>query len=78
MTWKTAVMDLPYGGAKGGIACTPKNLTKSELERMTRVFTQKLQDLIGTNIDVPAPDMGTNPQVCTQLELINTICQLSY
>ncbi|CAH1430747.1 unnamed protein product [Lactuca virosa] len=62
MTWKTAVMDLPYGGAKGGIGCTPKTLTKSELERMTRVFTQKLQDLIGTNIDVPAPDMGTNSQ----------------
>ncbi|KAI3778079.1 hypothetical protein L2E82_07088 [Cichorium intybus] len=62
MTWKTAVMDLPYGGAKGGIGCTPKDLTLSELERLTRVFTQKLHDLIGTNIDIPAPDMGTNSQ----------------
>ncbi|KAI3517531.1 hypothetical protein L1887_16746 [Cichorium endivia] len=62
MSWKTAVMGLPFGGAKGGIGCTPKDLTPSELERLTRVFTQKLQDLIGTNIDIPAPDMGTNPQ----------------
>ncbi|XP_024990956.1 glutamate dehydrogenase A-like [Cynara cardunculus var. scolymus] len=62
MTWKTAVVDIPYGGAKGGIGCTPKELTKSELERLTRVFTQKIHDLIGVNTDVPAPDMGTNAQ----------------
>lgn len=63
MTWKTAVADIPYGGAKGGIGCTPKDLSVSELERLTRVFTQKIHDLIGINTDVPAPDMGTNAQV---------------
>ncbi|EYU20157.1 hypothetical protein ABFS83_06G054400 [Erythranthe nasuta] len=62
MTWKTAVADIPYGGAKGGIGCTPKELSTSELERLTRVFTQKIHDLIGVNTDVPAPDMGTNAQ----------------
>lgn len=62
MTWKTAVADLPYGGAKGGIGCTPRELSKSELERLTRVFTQKIHDLIGIHTDVPAPDMGTNAQ----------------
>ncbi|KAJ6847353.1 glutamate dehydrogenase 2, mitochondrial [Iris pallida] len=62
MTWKTAVADIPYGGAKGGIGCAPGELTKSELERLTRVFTQKIHDLIGIHTDVPAPDMGTNAQ----------------
>ncbi|KAL3646149.1 hypothetical protein CASFOL_011329 [Castilleja foliolosa] len=62
MTWKTAVADIPYGGAKGGIGCTPKDLSLSELERLTRVFTQKIHDLIGVNMDVPAPDMGANAQ----------------
>lgn len=63
MTWKTAVANIPYGGAKGGIGCTPGELSVSELERLTRVFTQKIHDLIGIHTDVPAPDMGTNPQV---------------
>ncbi|MCO5581771.1 hypothetical protein L7F22_035659 [Adiantum nelumboides] len=62
MTWKTAVASVPYGGAKGGIGCNPKDLSASELERLTRVFTQKIHDLIGVQIDVPAPDMGTNAQ----------------
>ncbi|XP_020684575.1 glutamate dehydrogenase 1, mitochondrial [Dendrobium catenatum] len=62
MTWKTAVANIPYGGAKGGIGCAPGELSVSELERLTRVFTQKIHDLIGVHIDVPAPDMGTNPQ----------------
>ncbi|PIA31001.1 hypothetical protein AQUCO_05300081v1 [Aquilegia coerulea] len=62
MTWKSAVVDIPYGGAKGGIGCSPGDLSKSELERLTRVFTQKIHDLIGTHTDVPAPDMGTNAQ----------------
>jgi glutamate dehydrogenase/leucine dehydrogenase len=62
MTWKTAVVDIPYGGAKGGIGCNPKELSISELERLTRVFTQKIHDLIGIHRDVPAPDMGTNSQ----------------
>lgn len=67
MTWKTAVVDIPYGGAKGGIGCDPKELSTSELERLTRVFTQKIHDLIGTHRDVPAPDMGTNSQVSSFL-----------
>ncbi|XP_021319016.1 glutamate dehydrogenase 2, mitochondrial isoform X2 [Sorghum bicolor] len=62
MTWKTAVAAVPYGGAKGGIGCSPGELSRSELERLTRVFTQKIHDLIGTHTDVPAPDMGTNAQ----------------
>jgi glutamate dehydrogenase (NAD(P)+) len=63
MTWKTAVANIPYGGAKGGIGCSPGDLSISELERLTRVFTQKIHDLIGIHTDVPAPDMGTNGQV---------------
>jgi glutamate dehydrogenase (NAD(P)+) len=62
MTWKTAVADLPYGGAKGGIAVDPTTLSKGELQRLTRVFVQKLHDLIGPSIDIPAPDMGTNAE----------------
>lgn len=62
MTWKTAVANIPYGGAKGGIGCDPGELSISELERLTRVFTQKIHDLIGIHTDVPAPDMGTGPQ----------------
>ncbi|XBI84798.1 hypothetical protein VPH35_093025 [Triticum aestivum] len=62
MTWKTAVANIPYGGAKGGIGCSPGDLSISELERLTRVFTQKIHDLIGIHTDVPAPDMGTNAQ----------------
>ncbi|CAH9098905.1 unnamed protein product [Cuscuta epithymum] len=62
MTWKTAVANIPYGGAKGGIGCNPSELSNSELERLTRVFTQKIHDLIGIHTDVPAPDMGTGPQ----------------
>ncbi|KAH9728451.1 glutamate dehydrogenase 1 [Citrus sinensis] len=62
MTWKTAVANIPYGGAKGGIGCNPVDLSISELERLTRVFTQKIHDLIGIHADVPAPDMGTGPQ----------------
>ncbi|KAL5551310.1 hypothetical protein UlMin_001486 [Ulmus minor] len=62
MTWKTAVANIPYGGAKGGIGCNPRELSMSEQERLTRVFTQRIHDLIGINRDVPAPDMGTNAQ----------------
>ncbi|XP_050375946.1 glutamate dehydrogenase 2-like [Argentina anserina] len=62
MTWKTAVANIPYGGAKGGIGCNPRDLSISELERLTRVFTQRIHDLIGIHRDVPAPDMGTNAQ----------------
>ncbi|XVF11836.1 hypothetical protein REPUB_Repub08aG0061500 [Reevesia pubescens] len=59
---ETAVVNIPYGGAKGGIGCNPGELSISDLERLTRVFTQKIHDLIGIHIDVPAPDVGTGPQ----------------
>ena len=62
MTWKTAVVNLPYGGAKGGIACKPADLSEIELERLTRTFVEKLHDVIGPNVDIPAPDMGTSAQ----------------
>ncbi len=63
MTWKTAVVNLPYGGAKGGIAVDPKTLSPGELERITRKFVDEIHDLIGPDKDIPAPDMGTNAQV---------------
>ncbi|MBI1858744.1 MAG: Glu/Leu/Phe/Val dehydrogenase [Candidatus Melainabacteria bacterium] len=63
MTWKTAVADIPYGGAKGGICIDPKTLSKNELERLTRAFTFHLGDNIGPHTDIPAPDVNTNAQV---------------
>ena len=63
MTWKTAVVDLPYGGAKGGIDCDPAELDIEDLERLTRKFVGRIHRLIGENEDVPAPDVNTNPQV---------------
>jgi len=62
MTWKCAVVDIPYGGAKGGIACNPKEMTKGELERMTRRYTSMIFDFIGPYRDVPAPDVYTDAQ----------------
>ena len=63
MTWKTAVVNLPYGGAKGGIAVDPARLSPRELERLTRRFVQQIHDIIGPHTDIPAPDMNTNAQV---------------
>jgi glutamate dehydrogenase (NAD(P)+) len=63
MTWKTAVVDLPYGGAKGGIAVDPAKLSPRELERITRKFVDGIHDVIGPDVDIPAPDMGTNSEV---------------
>jgi glutamate dehydrogenase (NAD(P)+) len=60
MTWKTAVVDLPYGGAKGGIAIDPRKLSIKELERITRKFIDQIHDIIGPHEDIPAPDMGTS------------------
>lgn len=62
MTWKCAVVRLPFGGAKGGVTVNPKLLSKSELENLTRRFTAELGSFIGPNIDIPAPDVNTNPQ----------------
>jgi glutamate dehydrogenase (NAD(P)+) len=63
MTWKCAVVNLPYGGAKGGVAVDPKKLSRRELETLTRRFATEISSLIGPSKDVPAPDMGTNPQI---------------
>ncbi len=62
MTWKCAVVDIPFGGAKGGIICDPKTMSRGELERMTRRFTAELIEVIGPEKDVPAPDVNTNEQ----------------
>src|ERR1700736_899839 len=62
MTWKCAVVNIPFGGAKGGVICDPKLLSDGELERITRRYTAELMDAIGPERDVPAPDVGTNAQ----------------
>jgi glutamate dehydrogenase (NAD(P)+) len=63
MTWKTAVVDLPYGGAKGGISVDPHQLSPREMERITRKFVDETHDLWGPDTDIPAPDLGTNSEV---------------
>jgi glutamate dehydrogenase/leucine dehydrogenase len=62
MTWKAALVDLPYGGAKGGVICEPKDLTQNDLESLTRRYTEGIRRMIGPETDVPAPDMNTNSQ----------------
>src|SRR5437660_3378234 len=63
MTWKCAVVNIPFGGAKGGVICDPKMLSDGELERITRRYTAEIMDVIGPERDVPAPDVGTNDRV---------------
>jgi len=63
MTWKTAVVNIPYGGAKGGVAINPAKYSRHELERITRRFVDAIHDLFGPDVDIPAPDMGTTPEV---------------
>ncbi len=63
MTWKCALMGIPFGGAKGGVACNPKRLSRLELERMTRRYTTEIINEIGPEKDIPAPDVGTDPSV---------------
>ena len=62
MTWKCAVVNIPFGGAKGGVICNPKSMSKGELERMTRRYTSEIIEFIGPEKDVPAPDVNTNEQ----------------
>ena len=62
MTWKCAVVNIPFGGAKGGVICDPSKLSKAELERVTRRYTAALSDWLGPERDIPAPDIGTNEQ----------------
>ena len=63
MTWKTAVVDIPLGGGKGGIICNPKELSPAELERLSRAYIRQVGRILGEEIDVPAPDVYTNPQI---------------
>lgn len=63
MTWKTAVVNLPYGGAKGGIGVDPRSLSTREIERLTRAFVDQIHDIVGPDTDIPAPDMGTDHRV---------------
>jgi glutamate dehydrogenase (NAD(P)+) len=63
MTWKCSLVGLPLGGAKGGVACDPMDLSRNELQSMTRRYTAEILNFIGPDVDVPAPDMGTNEQV---------------
>ncbi len=63
MTWKCAVVNIPYGGAKGGVVCNPKELSPRELEGLTRRYTTEISPFISPEGDIPAPDMGTNPQI---------------
>lgn len=63
MTWKTAVVNIPFGGAKGGINCDPSTLSSRELERVTRKFVSNIKEIIGPDVDIPAPDVNTNAQV---------------
>jgi glutamate dehydrogenase/leucine dehydrogenase len=62
MTWKCAVVDIPYGGAKGGVACQPRDMSAGEIERLVRAYTQAMSDVFGPDQDIPAPDMGTGPR----------------
>ena len=63
MTWKTSLADIPYGGAKGGVICDPKSLSVSELERLSRGYVRAIGEYIGPDIDIPAPDVYTTPQI---------------
>ena len=71
MTWKCAVVDLPFGGGKGGVTCDPSKLSRGELERLTRRYAADIIEVIGPDKDVPAPDVGTNPQ--TMAWIMDTI-----
>ncbi len=63
MTWKTAVVNVPFGGAKGGVNCDPAKLSRRELNAVTRAFVAQLHDVIGPNLDIPAPDLNTNSEI---------------
>ncbi len=63
MTWKSAVVNIPFGGAKGGVQCNPKEMSDQEIERLTRRFTWEISGMLGPEQDIPAPDVYTNPQV---------------
>ncbi len=63
MTWKTSLMKLPFGGSKGGIACDPHRLSETELEKLTKSYADKIKEIVGPYLDIPAPDLNTNSQI---------------
>ena len=63
MTWKCALVNIPYGGSKGGVVCDPSKMSERELEHLTRRYTSEIAIIIGPDRDIPAPDMNTNPKV---------------
>ncbi|MGD2043926.1 MAG: Glu/Leu/Phe/Val dehydrogenase dimerization domain-containing protein, partial [Acidimicrobiia bacterium] len=67
MTWKCSIVGVPFGGAKGGVRINPMNLSRAELQRVTRRFTMEIINVIGPDTDIPAPDLGTNEQVMAWL-----------
>jgi len=67
MTWKCAVANIPYGGAKGGVACDPRNMSRRELEALTRQYARMMEPVIGPQMDIPAPDMGTDETIMSWL-----------
>jgi len=62
MTWKCAIVDVPFGGGKGGIVCDPKSMSETELERLTRRYAYMISDIVGPYVDIPAPDVYTSPR----------------
>lgn len=74
MTWKCAVLDLPFGGAKGGVQCDPRRFSQAELERLTRRYTMAIKPIIGPHRDIPAPDINTNQQVMAWM--VDTLSQV--
>jgi len=75
MTWKCAVVDIPFGGAKGGVTCDPSKMSQSELERLTRRYAWEISPIIGPDKDIPAPDVNTNPQVMAWIVDIYSVFQ---
>ena len=73
MTWKCALMRLPLGGAKGAVRCNPHEMSETELQRLTRRFTNEIINIIGPDTDIPAPDLGTNEQ--TMVWIMDTYSQ---
>lgn len=71
MTWKCAVLDLPFGGAKGGVRVDPRRLSRTELERLTRAYTLAMRPVLGSRVDIPAPDINTNEQ--TMAWIVDTL-----
>ena len=67
MTWKTAIANIPYGGAKGGVNCDPRHLERGEVQKIARSFMDKIEKVLGPTRDIPAPDVGTNAQTMAWL-----------